>query len=216
MKIVIKIGGSLLFDDFGPNVNYIKNLLRVLKKIRKKHKIILAVVGGKVARNYIKRAKELGISDEASEWIAIEILKANVRLFSYLLSMPPVFNLEDVKNNDECVLGGICPGRSTDANATLAAKIANADVFIKATNVDGIYTKDPKKFKAAKKIEKMSFAELRRFKTKGKPGSYGILDGLAIENIVKNRIRTLVINGENPKNILRAIKGEKIGTEICD
>lgn len=214
MKLVIKIGGSLLFDDEGPILDYIKNLLPVLKKVKKENQLILVVGGGKFVRNYINRAKGLKISNKNLEWVAIEILKANVRLFSLLLNLKPIFNLEDINEKSEGVLGGICPGRSTDANAAIAAKMIKADILIKATNVDGIYDKDPNKFKNAKKIDEISFEDLRRFKKTGKPGAYGILDKLAVETIIKNKIKTFVINGKDPKNIIKVIEEENIGTKI--
>ncbi|MEM5813170.1 MAG: UMP kinase [Candidatus Aenigmatarchaeota archaeon] len=216
MRIVIKIGGSLLFDDYGPIVAIIKNFVNVLKRIKKRHQIILVVGGGKFVRNYMKRAKALKISNKNLEWIAIEILKSNVRLFSYLLDLKPIFDLNEINEKTEGVLAGICPGRSTDANAAIAAKAMRADMLIKVTNVDGIYDKDPNIFKDAKKIDRISFNELMKFAKRGKPGSYGILDKLAIETIVKNKIRTFVISGENPKNIIKVINGKNIGTEISD
>ncbi|MEM7816807.1 MAG: UMP kinase [Candidatus Aenigmatarchaeota archaeon] len=216
MRIVIKIGGSLLFDDYGPIVAIIKNFVNVLKGIKKRHQIILVVGGGKFVRNYMKGAKALKISNKNLEWIAIEILKSNVRLFSYLLDLKPIFDLNEINEKTEGVLGGICPGRSTDANATIAAKAMRADMLIKVTNVDGIYDKDPNRFKDARKIDRISFNELMKFSKRGKPGSYGILDNLAIETIVKNKIRTFVISGENPKNIIKVINGKNIGTEISE
>lgn len=216
MKIVIKIGGSLLFDEYGPVIDYVKNFISVLRRIKKKHQLIVVIGGGRFVRNYMSRAKAFGISNKKLEWIAIEILKANVLLFSFLLNLKPIFRLEDINEKTTGVLGGICPGRSTDANAAIAAKKMKANMLIKVTNVDGIYDKDPNIFKDAKKFDKLSFEELKRFAKKGAPGKYGILDKLAIETIVKNKIRTFVINGKDPENIIKVINGEKIGTEITD
>lgn len=206
----------MLFDDYGAIVSRVKSFVNILKKIKKNNQMILVVGGGKFVRNYMKRAKALGISNKNLEWIAIEILKSNVRLFSYLLGLKPIFDLNEINKNSSCVISGICPGRSTDANAAIAAKKIGADMLIKVTNVDGIYDKDPNRFKNAKKIDKISFNDLLKFAKRGKPGSYGILDKLAIETIAKNKIRTFVINGKNPKNIIKVIEGESIGTEISD
>ncbi|MEM3449215.1 MAG: UMP kinase, partial [Nitrososphaerota archaeon] len=71
MKIVIKIGGSLLFDDYGAIISRVKSFVNILKRIKKKHQLILVVGGGKFVRNYMKRAKALKISSKNLEWIAI-------------------------------------------------------------------------------------------------------------------------------------------------
>ena len=148
------------------------------------------------------------------EWIAIELLRVNVRFLSSLLNMKPLYRLEEISTKTTGVIGGIKPGRSTDANAAYCAAKIKADLFVKLTNVDGIYDKDPRKHKDARKLETLSFADLKKFSQSGKPGSYGILDRLAIETITKHKIKTVIMNGKDPKNILKLINGEKIGTLI--
>jgi len=82
------------------------------------------------------------------------------------------------------------------------------------TNVNGVYNKDPNKFKDAKKIDEMQFFELAKLAPKGKPNKYGVLDKLAVETLSAGRIRTIIINGKNPKNLLKVLEGKKIGTII--
>jgi len=214
MKLVIKIGGSLSMNKDGPKVNYFKKILPILKKIDAKNQLILSIGGGKFVRKYYDVVKKFGISNDKMEWIAVDMLRANVRFLSFLMNKKPIFSLKELKKNSDGIIGGIKPGRSTDANAAYAAKIIKADMLIKLTNVDGVYDKDPNKFKYAKKIEHLTFRELADYIEEGKPGSYGILDKLAIEIIIKNRIRTIIMNGKNPENILKALKGEKMGTLI--
>jgi len=213
MKIVIKIGGSLTFDEKGPCVGYIKKFIESIKEI-KNDDLIIVVGGGKIVRSYIKALKDLGLKNEEIEWIAIDLLKANVRLFSFLTGLPPIYSLEELKIKQKGILGGICPGRSTDANAALAAEIIGADMLIKMTDVDGIYTKDPKIFKDAKKLDRISFDEIEKYGIEGSPGAYGVLDKLAIEVIKRGKIKTFVIDGRDPKNLIRLLNGEKMGTEI--
>lgn len=210
MKLVIKLGGSLLFDENGPIISYIDNLLPVLKKIDSEHEMILAVGGGKFVKNYFSRVRKY-LDNEKMEWIGIELMKANALFFSYLLAKQPIFNIEAVSG--PCVLSGIKPRRSSDANAAEAAARIGADLLIKATDVDGIYDEDPKT-KNAKKYDHLSFEELGKFVSKTSPGKYGVLDPVAIEIIKKFRIKTIVINGKPPKNILQAINGKNIGTII--
>lgn len=216
MRLVIKIGGSLSIDEHGPRMEYFKKLLPVLKKIDKNNQLILSIGGGKFIRKYYDSIKEFGLSDEEMEWIAVDILHVNVQFLSFLMKKKPIFSLDELNEKCSGVIGGIKPGRSTDANAAFAAKTIKADFFIKLTDVDGIYDKDPKKFSNAKKLDKVSFNELKNYAKGGKPGKYGVLDKLAVDIITKNKIKTVIMNGNNPEDILMVLKGKKVGTLISD
>jgi uridylate kinase len=216
MKIVIKVGGSQAFTDYGPNKDYLKRLIPVLKRIDKEHQLIVCVGGGQFIRKYLRDVKKFELSNEEIEWIFVDMLRVNVRLFSLLLKKKPIYGLEEVKRDTEGVVGGIEPGRSTDANAALCAEKIKADIFIKLTDVDGIYDKDPDKYNDAKKMNKIKFSDLDNFMKNGRPGSYGVLDSLALKVIKRSKIKTVVMDGSNPENILRVVKGEKIGTVISD
>ena len=216
MKIVIKSGGSLCIDENGPKFSYFSKLLPVLIKIKQKNQIIVSIGGGKFIRKYYKSIEKLGLSSEQMEWIAVDLPKVNARFLAFLLKASPIFSLEEINERSAGVISGIKPGRSTDANAAFAAKKIKADYFIKLTNVDGIYDKDPNKHKNSKKLGRISFDELGKYGVKGRPGSYGVLDKTAISIIKKNKIKTVIINGKNPENIFKALKGGKIGTLIAD
>ncbi|MCX6819218.1 MAG: UMP kinase [Candidatus Aenigmarchaeota archaeon] len=216
MRIVIKVGGSQAFTDYGPNKAYLERLIPILKCIDKEHQLIVCIGGGQFIRKYLRDVKKFSLTDSEIEWIFVEMLRVNVKLFSLLLKKRPIYDLNEVRKNTEGVVGGIEPGRSTDANAALCAEKIKADLFIKLTDVDGIYDKDPDKYKDAKKLDKINAGNLDDFMIKGKPGSYGVLDSLAIKVIKRSKIKTVVIDGSNPEDILKVIKGEKIGTLISD
>ncbi len=214
MRIVIKVGGSQAFTDYGPNKAYLERLIPILKCIDKEHQLIVCIGGGQFIRKYLRDVKKFSLTDSEIEWIFVEMLRVNVKLFSLLLKKRPIYDLNEVRKNTEGVVGGIEPGRSTDANAALCAEKIKADLFIKLTDVDGIYDKDPKKYKEAKRISRIKFSEIDKYTIKGKPASYGVLDSLALKVIKRAMIKTIVINGNNPDNILRVMKGDKIGTLI--
>ena len=214
MKVVIKVGGSLSFTDFGPDRKYLMKLIPVLREIGRKNQLIVGIGGGQFIRKYLKSVRGFALSNEEIEWIFVDLLKTNVRLFSFLLNRKPIFNLKAVKRTTSGVVGGIAPGRSTDANAAFCAEKIGADLFIKLTDVAGIYDKDPARYRTAKKIGKMSFRDLNKFNKKGEPCSYGILDTTAIKVIRRSKIKTIVMSGKRPKDLLRAVRGEKIGTLI--
>lgn len=99
------------------------------------------------------------------------------------------------------------PFFSTDTAAALRAAEINADVIFKATNVDGVYDKDPHKFSDAEKYDKLTHSEIL---SKG----LAVMDSTAASLCRDNNIDILVFNLNDPQNIVRAIKGEKIGTLV--
>ncbi len=213
-KIVIKIGGSISIAANGPDFSYFSKLLPVLRRLKKRNQIIVAVGGGALTRVYGKSIEKFRLSDKEKEKIFIELISANVRFLAAALKMKPIPSLDEIRSSTSGVIGGIAPGRSTDANAAAAAKKIKADLFIKLTDVGGIYDKDPKKFRNARLIRKMSFRDLTKFAKKGSPNSYGILDSTAIKTLADAKIKTAIISGRNPKNIEKALQGVHVGTII--
>lgn len=99
------------------------------------------------------------------------------------------------------------PFFSTDTAAALRALEINADVVLKATNVDGIYTADPKKDPNAKKIEEVSYIEVLNKKL-------NVMDSTATTLCMDNNIPIIVYNMNVKGNLEKIINGEKIGTYV--
>lgn len=216
MKLVIKVGGSLAIGPEGPREQYIKKLVSVIQLLQV-NQLVIGIGGGGMTRQYAKAIEPFNLTDDEKEEMYIDIMRANVRLLSFLLKGKPVFSLSDIDEKEEVqVTGGIEPGRSSDANAALAAEMINADLFIILTDVDGVYEEDPKKNKNAKKLDKISFEDLDRFAVEVSPNNYGVVDPTAIKVIQRARIPTIVCNGHDPKIILQILNGEYVGTKICD
>lgn len=216
-KLAIKIGGSIAFSEKGPKPGYFKRLIPIINKVKRKvDLLILGIGGGEYIRNYYSSLVGLGLSQKQMEWLAIDLLKTNARLLSYLFSGKPVFDLNKIPRAKVLVISGIEPGRSTDANTALLAEKFKVDLFIMLTDVAGLYTKDPKRYKDAKLVKKVSFSELDKFLVKKvSPGKYGIIDPLALKVIKRSKIHSFIISGKNPRVILDILKGLKRGTEIC-
>lgn len=214
MKIVIKIGGSVSIGENGPNYSYFRQLLPVLNRLKKHHQLIVVIGGGRLTRSYGKTIENFNLVDREKEEIFIQLIKANVSFLAGLLKIRPIFSLGSVGQNTTGVIGGIAPGRSTDANGAMAAKKIRADLFIKLTDVDGVYNRDPKKFRNARKLNDIRFSDMKKLAVKGSPNKYGVLDKLATKTLSQGRIKTIIINGKDPRNIEKALRGEKIGTTI--
>jgi len=99
------------------------------------------------------------------------------------------------------------PFFSTDTCAALRAAELDADVIIKATKVDGVYTDDPVKNPEAKMIDSISYQDVLGKNLK-------VIDPAAISLCRENNIPVIVLNIFKDENITRAINGEKVGTLI--
>ncbi len=99
------------------------------------------------------------------------------------------------------------PYFTTDTTATLRASEINAEVVIKATKVDGIYTSDPKKDSAAKKFDKISYIDVL---TKG----LKVMDSTAISMCMDNSIPIIVFDLYAKGSLLKIVKGEQVGTLV--
>ncbi len=99
------------------------------------------------------------------------------------------------------------PFFSTDTTAALRASEINADIIMKATKVDGVYTADPFKDKKAKKFEKLKYIDVLKKRLK-------VMDATAISLCMDNNIPILVFDIYKKDNIKNAILGKKVGTLI--
>jgi uridylate kinase len=100
------------------------------------------------------------------------------------------------------------PYFSTDTAAVLRAIEINANIMMKATKVDGVYTKDPKKHTDAVKFDQISYQEVLDKRL-------NVLDTTAITLCQENNLPIMVLNIFTEGNIKNAILGQKVGTLIC-
>jgi len=99
------------------------------------------------------------------------------------------------------------PYFSTDTTAALRASEMHADIIMKATKVDGIYDKDPKKYPDAVKYEDLTFIEALKQRL-------NVMDSTAFSLCLDNNVPILVFNLDDPHAIRKAVTGEKIGTLV--
>ena len=99
------------------------------------------------------------------------------------------------------------PFFSTDTGAALRAAEIDADVILKATMVDGVYDSDPKKNPNAKKFDTLSYKDVLN-------GNLGVMDMTAASFCEDKNIPFLVFSVEDPENIVRAVRGEPVGTLV--
>jgi uridylate kinase len=221
LRVVIRIGGSVVASPI--NTKLIGEYVDMLKKIEKQgHEIVLVIGGGTLARDFIEYAKGLGLNEPEQDTVAITVSRLVAQLFALKLNkiatIPTTLGdvAEMLGKSKTVVMGGLKPGITTDAVAALVAERIGADLLVKATDQEGIYTSDPRKNKKAKKLDHLSFKDLTRLfeQNKHKAGIHQIIDPEAVKILYKNRTKTTVVSGFKPENVLSAVKGKKIGTTI--
>ncbi len=99
------------------------------------------------------------------------------------------------------------PFFSTDTAAALRAAEINADIIFKATNVDGVYSADPKKDKKATKFDEITYIDVLNKKL-------NVMDSTATSLCMDNNIPILVFDINKKGNLLKASTGERIGTIV--
>lgn len=99
------------------------------------------------------------------------------------------------------------PYFTTDSAAALRANEINADVILKGTRVDGIYSADPEKDPTAEKFDRLSFAKVISM-------GLSVMDMTAFTLCRENNLPIIVFNVSNPHNLRRIVMGEMIGTLV--
>jgi len=225
MKIVIKIGGSLLQDNGEINVDRIFRYTKIIRKLRKEgHRLVIVVGGGKIARKYIEAMRKLNTSDVICDLVGIKVAKLNAYLLISAIKENVYPKVPDTLEEaismfsmgKITVMGGLQPGQSTNAVAALLAEAIGADIFVNATTVDGVYTAPPET-PGAKKLDQVTtdqLMEIMQSSSEFKAGEYRLFDPLAILIVRRAKLLVKVVDGRDPQNIMRAVKGEKVGTTI--
>ena len=101
------------------------------------------------------------------------------------------------------------PYFTTDTAGSLRAIEINAEVILKGTRVDGIYTADPEKVPSAEKFESITFQECISRNLK-------VMDMTAFTLCMENQLPIIVFDMNKPGNLMRVVRGEKVGTLVKD
>ena len=219
-RVVIKLSGRVFGMD---NVKVLKDYASFLVKISKICQPVIVAGGGKIARHYITHARSSGADESTLDELGIEISRLNAKLLIYALkqkaySHPPT-TLQEVRHAVDSdlivVTGGLHPGQSTNGTAALIAEKIKATEFLNATDVDGVYDKDPNKYKNAKKFKKMELKDLRKMLVHedSVAGGYDLMDIVALKIIERSKIKTRILKSDL-KTLEKVIKGGSAGTEI--
>jgi uridylate kinase len=166
----------------------------------------------------------LGLDEAGQDEVAISVSRLVAQLFVLKLGdngagrVPMAIDdaAKLVEDGRIVVMGGLKPGMTTDAVAAMLAERIKADLLVKATDQDGVFNRDPRKFPDAHLLDSLRFDDLAKLfeADRHRAGIHQVLDPEAVRLLQKRRIKTVVVNGSKPGNVLLAVEGRKVGTVI--
>jgi uridylate kinase len=212
---VISLGGSVVTPD-APNGAFVRSFVSIIRERAKGgRRFIVVVGGGKTARNYSSALREAGNeSARDADWIGIHATHLNAELLR--LALGKLAHPAVIKDPTKRVLwktpvllaGGWKPGRSTDYDAVLLAKMFDAKDLINISNIDYVYTADPKKDPNARAMPHTSWKELiAMLPEKWEPGLSAPFDPVAARLAEKQKLTVAVVNGGSLADVTRALDG---------
>ena len=221
---VISVGGSLIVPDEIDTVFLSSFKQFIIKRIEKGDRFILIAGGGKTARKYQHAASEVsGIDNEEKDWLGIHSTRLNAHLLRTIFKLwanPKIFsNFEedDIDFREKILIGaGWKPGWSTDYDAVLLAKKYHADCIINLSNIEYVYSEDPKLNPHAKKYENISWRDFRKIVGDvWDPGMSAPFDPIASKEAEKSNLKVAIMSGKDLNNINDFLDGKKFkGTLI--
>lgn len=229
-RILLKLSGEALAGDRGFGLD-VETIQKICAGIRDAHalgaQIGIVVGGGNFWRGRSSgemertRADQIGMLATAMNGLAVadalEHLGVEVRVQTALTMQQvaePYIRNRAIRHMEKgrvvifaCGTGN--PFFSTDTAAALRAAEINADIIFKATMVDGVYDRDPKKYPDAKKYETLTFSRVLA-------DQLAVMDSTAATMCRDNGLPILVFDILHPENIAKAAAGEPIGTLVAE
>ena len=227
-RILLKISGEFLKGEsnFGIESSIIERLAGEVKELTRMGVQVGLVIG---AGNIFRGSEVEDMNRAAADYIgmvatminallmqgALERIGVETRVLSAIEMREvaePYIRRRAIAHLDRGIVvifgcGTGNPFFTTDTAAALRANEIGAEVLMKATKVDGVYTADPKKDPSARLFEELSYQEVLS-------GNLRVMDTSAISLCRDNQMPILVFNLDRAGNVKRAVLGEKMGTLV--
>ncbi|MFY9716421.1 MAG: UMP kinase [Thermoplasmata archaeon] len=223
--VVVSIGGSVLLTG-DRDRQYIERLSALLGRLGRRFPLVVTTGGGRTAREYIRLGRSLGLTEVELDELGIEVTRLHAHLLAARIGPPtPSHPPESVRATvaalragSPVVLGGTEPGHTTDGVASLLAVRLRAARVINATDVDGVYERDPRTDPSARRRTRIRWPEFRAMVERGATGEAGqnfLFDRLGAELLSRASIPLRVVAGRELKNLENAIAGRRFsGTTV--
>jgi uridylate kinase len=226
MVTVISLGGSIVAPDSVDEV-FLKEFLALVGEMLhrdEKRRFIFVVGGGGPARNYQKAYRAIcdKTIDNEADWIGVMATRLNAQLIKALMgdwcNQDVVIDPSQAEplSGKVLVAAGWKPGFSSDYDAVILAERFNADKVINLSNIEKVYTDDPKKNPDAKPIDAISWADFRAMVgDEWIPGKNVPFDPIASRHASKIGIKVICAAGKDLPNLKKILNDEPfIGTTI--
>ena len=227
-KIIISVGGSLVVPNGGIDTAFLSKFNSFIRKQLAKNRnrqFFLVIGGGTTARHYRDAGRVvLGheLTHDDLDWIGIHTTKLNAHLVRTIfrdLAHPYILkHYEIIRKVTEpiVVAAGWKPGWSTDYCAVLLSEDYGIKTVINLSNIDKVYSKDPRKFKDAKSYDRISWPDFRKIVgDKWIPGINAPFDPVAAKKAQDLGVKVVVMDGANLENVENYFNGKKfVGTVI--
>jgi uridylate kinase len=229
-RIVLKLSGESLMGDqkFGITAEMLQHYALQVKEVVDMGVEVAIVIGGgniyrgiQAEKSGIERVQGdyMGMMATVINGMALQSAMESVGLYTRLISAiemkaiaEPYIRRRAIRHLEKrrvvIFSGGTgSPFFTTDSAAALRASEINADVILKATRVDGIYTADPEKDPNAKKFDTITFAKVISL-------GLNVMDMTAFTICQENNVPIIVFDINGHDNLARIIQGESIGTLV--
>lgn len=226
---VLSVGGSIVAPEY-PDTDFVKKFVEMVKKFLEENKndrLILVVGGGGPARIYQKAFRsvsEIAENDgtDAADWIGIMATRLNAQFvkacFGELCKEAVVTDPTQANEFSGRILvaAGWKPGFSTDNDAVLLAEKFDADTVVNLSNIEKVYTDDPRKNPDAKPLDEISWADFRKMVgDEWIPGKNCPFDPIASKKAQELKLVVICAGGKNIENTKSILEGKSyVGTTI--
>lgn len=221
---VISLGGSLVYPN-GRDTEYVQAFTDLIKSKIKNGNVAVITGGGKLAREYqdaLQAKKGTDLTSDESDTVGIDATRENARfvlsVFGDVAEKEIFLDPRSPRLTGKPVLvgGGWKPGHSSDGASVELARTLGAKKLINLSNIDYVYTADPRTNPTATPIMKMTWKELRDMLPQDwTPGMHAPFDPIAAKMAEELGLEVSVMNGKNLENIGAYLDGKEfIGTVI--
>ena len=224
--IVISVGGSLIVPD-AIDTHFLSSLRDFIETqtTTNGRRFILIAGGGKTARRYADAAKEVApLENEDLDWLGIHATRLNAHLvrtvfrdLAYPMIVTNPDEILDIPKTAKLVIAaGYRPGSSTDLRAIQIAERVGSKKVINLSNIDYVYTADPRTDSDAQKLEDVSWADFRALiPSEWDPGLNSPFDPVAAKAAEAAHIEVAAINGSKLLSLQNYLEGKPFtGTRI--
>ena len=224
-RVAINTGGSIIAPD-QLDAAFLRQMSDLLVEVTRTYDLLVVVGGGRTARRYIEACRELGADENYLDMVGIEATRLNARLLISALrekvhrDVPSTVDdaLRASSEHQIVVMGGTHPGHTTDTVSAMLAERSGARELLILTNVDGVYTTDPRKDPDAERLPRITTSQLVDIVSEGqyKAGSTAVVDPVAAGIIHRAGILTKVMDGRDLDQVSAALAGDDfIGTVVA-